>query len=156
MTKKKLTKEEALQKLRHYCRYQERCCSEVKNKLFELGINKNLHDEMINELIDENYLDEERFAIAFAIGRFKMKQWGRKKIFYELKTKKLSTEAIQKGLQQINEKDYLKILEKLAKEKYALLKHEQYLVRKKKTMDYLIQKGFEFDLVNSWIEKITN
>ena len=153
MIKKKLTKEQALQKLRHYCRYQERCCSEVKNKLFELGMNKSLHDEMIDELIDENYLNEERFAIAFAIGRFKMKQWGRKKIFYELKVKKLSNEAIQKGLEQINEKDYVKVLEKLAKEKYASLKHEQYLVRKKKTMDYLIQKGFEFDLVNSLIQK---
>src|SRR6516225_6780432 len=94
MTKKKLTKEQALQKLRHYCRYQERCCSEVRNKLFELGINKPMHDEMIDELIDENYLNEERFAIAFSIGRFKMKQWGRKKIFFELKTKKLRTEVI--------------------------------------------------------------
>src|SRR5215469_15964343 len=156
MIKKKLTKEQALQKLRHYCRYQERCCSEAKNKLFELGINKNLHDEMIDELIDENYLNEERFAIAFAIGRFKMKQWGRKKIFYELKTKKLSTEIIQKGLEQISEKEYTKVLEKLAKEKYASLKHEQHLVRKKKTMDYLIQKGFEFDLVNSLVQKIIN
>lgn len=153
MIKKNLTKEQALQKLRHYCRYQERCRSEVKDKLFELGIDKSMHDEMIDEMIDENYLNEERFALAFAIGKFKMKQWGRKKIFYELKVKKLNSEIIQKVLEQIDEKVYLKVLEKLAKEKYASLKHEQHLIRKKKTMDYLVQKGFEFDLVNSLVQK---
>jgi regulatory protein len=153
MIKKSLTKEQALQKLRHYCRYQERCRSEVENKLFELRINKNMHNEMIDGLIDEDYLNEERFALAFAIGKFKMKQWGRKKIFYELKVKKLSSEIIQKGLEQIDEKHYMKALEKLAKEKSTSLKHEQYLVRRKKTMDYLIQKGFEWELVKEIIEK---
>src|SRR5437762_6133679 len=92
MRKEKLTKDQALQKLRHYCRYQERCHSEVKNKLFELGVDKNEQDEMIIELVEEDYLDEERFALAFTTGRFKIKQWGRKKIQYALKEKMVNEE----------------------------------------------------------------
>ncbi|MFI5187050.1 MAG: regulatory protein RecX [Chitinophagales bacterium] len=156
MIRKKLNKEQALQKLRHYCRYQERCQSEVKNKLFQLGINKGEHDEIITGLIKENFLNEERFAAAFATGRFKMKHWGRKKIQFELKEKRVNNEAIEKGLEQINEEDYMQTLRKLAKEKYASLKHEQYLIRKKKTMDYLMQKGYEAELIKTFLEKISD
>lgn len=156
MYKKRLTKEQVLQKLRFYCRYQQRCQSEVKEKLFELGVDKRDHDELIDELIKENCFDEERFANAFAIGKFKMKQWGKRKIQYGLKAKRVNDGVIQKALAQIAEKEYLKILEKLTKEKYISLKHDQYLVRKKKTMDYLVQKGYEMELVKTFVEKITN
>jgi regulatory protein len=151
MYRKRLTKEQALQKLRFYCRYQQRCHSEIKQKLFELGINKKDHDELIGELIKENCLNDERFAVAFVSGRFRLKQWGRKKIQQGLKEKRVGDEIAQKALAQINEKDYIAILNKLAKEKYASLKHEQYLVRKKKTMDYLMQKGYEVDLIRDTI-----
>jgi len=147
MFKKRLTKDEVLQKLRFYCRYQQRCQSEIKQKLFELGIHKKDHEELINELVKENCLDDERFAVAFASGRFKMKQWGRKKILQGLKEKRVSDEIAEKALEQISKKEYMTILKKLAKERYASLKHEQYLVRKKKTMDYLRQKGYEVDLI---------
>jgi regulatory protein len=153
--KKYLTKEQALQKLKHFCAYQERCHSEVKEKLFNLGIWKKDHDEIISNLIEENYLNEERFAIAFAGGRFRIKHWGRVKIKYELKQKQVSEYSIKKALKQIDEGDYLKTLYKLAKEKYASLKNEQYLIRKKKTMDYLQGKGFEIELINTVIEKPT-
>ena len=147
MYKKRLTKEQALQKLRFYCRYQQRCQSEIKEKLFDLGVHKREHDELINELTKENCVSDVRFADAFVSGRFKMKQWGRKKIQRGLKGKNVSDEITQKALKQINQKEYAAILTKLAKEKYASLKHEQYLIRKKKTMDYLLQKGYEVDLV---------
>jgi regulatory protein len=153
MYKKYLTKEQALQKLKHYCAYQERCHSEVKEKLYSLGVWKKEHDEIIATLIEENYLNEERFAIAFASGRFRIKQWGRVKIKYELKQKQVSEYSIKKALKQIDEEEYLKVLTKLAKEKYALLKTEQYMVRKKKTMDYLIGKGYEMELVRGAVEK---
>ena len=153
MYKKYLTKEQALQKLKHYCAYQERCHSEVKEKLFSLGIWKKDQDEIIATLIEEGYLNEERFAIAFAGGRFRIKQWGRVKIKYELKQKQVSEYSIKKALKQITEEDYTATLNKLAKEKYASLKNEQYLVRKKKTMDYLMAKGFETDLIKTIVEK---
>jgi regulatory protein len=154
MFRKRLTNEQALQKLRFYCRYQQRCQSEIKEKLFELGINKKEHDQLIAELIKENCLNDDRFAEAFVSGRFKMKQWGRKKIENGLKGKRISSEIAQRALEKIDHKEYMARLNKLAKEKYGSLKHEQYLVRKKKTMDYLMQKGYEADLIKNAINKL--
>ncbi len=155
MYKKQLTKEQALQKLKHYCAYQERCHSEVKEKLYTLGVWKKDQDEVIASLIEEGYLSEERFAIAFAGGKFRMKQWGRVKIKYELKQKQVSEYSIKKALKQIDEEEYQSVLTKLAKEKYASLKSEQYLIRKKKTMDYLFQRGFEGELVSEAMKALT-
>lgn len=145
--KKQLTPEQALQKLKHYCAYQERCHSEVKEKLYSLGIRKNEHDSIIASLIEDDYLNEERFAIAFAGGKFRIKQWGKIKIKNELRQRQVSDYSIKKALQQIKESEYSAMLKKLAKEKYASLKEEQPLIRKKKTIDYLLQKGFEMELV---------
>jgi regulatory protein len=142
-----LTKEQALQKLKHYCAYQERCHSEVKEKLYSLGVWKKQHDEIIAALIEENYLNEERFAIAYAGGKWRVKQWGRVKIRYELKQKQVSEYCIKKALKQISDEEYAAVLSKLAKEKYASLKGGQYQVRKKKTIDYLVGRGFENELV---------
>ena len=135
-----------MQKLKHYCGYQERCHSEVKEKLYQLGVWKKDHDQIIADLIEQGYLNEERFAIAFAGGRFRVKEWGRVKIKYELKQKQVSDYSIRQALKQINEEEYLELLKKLAEEKYASLKNEQWMVRKKKTMDYLMQRGFEGEL----------
>ncbi len=154
--KKSLTKEQALQKLKHYCAYQERCHSEVKEKLYNLGVWKKDHDEIIANLIEEKYLDEERFAIAFAGGKSRIKQWGRVKIRYELKQKQVSEYSIKKALKQIDEEEYRKMLATLAKQKYASLKNEQWLIRKKKTIDHLLQKGYELPLVNEIVGSITS
>jgi regulatory protein len=143
MNRKHLTKEQALQKLKHYCAYQERCHSEIREKLFSLGVWKKDHDEIIATLIEENYLNEERFAIAFAGGKFRVKHWGRIKIKYELKQKQVSEYSIKKALKQFGEEEYLSTLKKLAEKKYDSLKDESPLTRKKKTMDYLMYKGFE-------------
>lgn len=145
--KKHLTKEQALQKIKHYCAYQERCHSEVKEKLYALGVWKKDQDEIMASLIEENYLNEERFAIAFAGGKWRVKQWGRVKIKYELKQKQVSEYCIKKAMKEIPDEEYLAVLNKLAKEKYAALKDEQYLIRKKKVLDYLIGKGFEPALI---------
>ncbi|MBK9938584.1 MAG: RecX family transcriptional regulator [Chitinophagaceae bacterium] len=156
MYKKYLTNEQALQKLKHYCAYQERCHSEVREKLYSLGVWTKEHDEIIASLIEENYLNEERFAVAYAGGHFRIKQWGRIKIKYELKQKQVSEYSIKKALKQIEDEEYGKVLEKLAREKYAALKKEQFLVRKKKTADYLVSKGYEADLVNTILKIISS
>jgi regulatory protein len=152
--KKFLTKEQALQKLRQYCAYQERSHSEVQTKLYELGIRKTEHDEIIATLIEEDYLNEERFAMQFVGGKFRMKDWGRKKIYYALKEKKISEYSIKKALQQISEEAYQEVLTELAQKKYELLKDEQWLVRKRKTIDYLLQKGYEYELVTATVNSI--
>ncbi|HEY0732755.1 MAG TPA: regulatory protein RecX [Chitinophagaceae bacterium] len=156
MQKKNLTKEQALQKLRHYCRYQERCHHEVEQKLWELGVKRSFHDEIISVLIEEGDLNEERFAVHFAGGKFRMLQWGKKKIYYALKEKKVSEYSIKKALITIEEDQYLETIKRLAEKKYNILKEEQYLVRKKKTVDYLLQKGFESALVNKIIKELTS
>jgi len=147
--KKQLTVEQALQKLKHYCAYQERCHSEVKEKLYSLGVWKKDHDGIISTLIEENYLNEERFAMAYAGGKWRVKRWGRVRIKYELKQKQVSEYCIKKALKQIDEEEYLQVLNEMAEAKYSSLKSDQYLVRKKKTIDYLVNRGFEMSLVNN-------
>lgn len=154
MQKKFLTKEQALQKLRHYCAYQERSQHEVVQKLWELGVRKADHDELVATMIEEDYLNEERFAVQFAGGKFRMKEWGRKKIFYGLKEKGVSNYNITKALNSINEEDYQKTLYKLAEKKYELLSDEDTLSRKRKTTDYLIQKGYEHELVSGVVKEL--
>lgn len=148
MQKKHLTKEQALQKLKQYCAYQERCHSEVQQKLWDLGVGRSVHDEIISNLIEENFLNEERFAIQFAGGKFRMKGWGKRKIEYALKDKGVSSYSIKKGLKEIDTDAYERTLEQIAEKKYEILNGESLLSRKKKTMDYLLQKGYEMDLVN--------
>lgn len=154
MQKKTLSKEQALQKLKHYCSYQERSHSEVQQKLWDLGVRRAEHDEVMSFLIEENYLNEERFAVQYAGGKFRMKEWGRKKIYYALKEKGVSEYNIKKAMKEIDEEDYGRTLFRLAEKKFASLKGEHHLVRRKKTMDYLLQKGYEQELVSRTIDDI--
>ncbi len=156
MQRKFLTKEQALQKLRHYCAYQERSHSEVQQKLRELGIRKPDQDEIVSSLIEDDYLNEERFAIQFAGGKFRMNDWGRKKILYALREKRVSDYNINKALQSIDEETYQKTLQDLAEKKYELLKDEQPADRKKKTVDYLLQKGYEYELITRIVNLIAS
>ncbi len=154
MQKKYLTKEQAIQKLKQYCSYQERSHSDVVQKLWDLGVYKSGHDEIVAALIEADYLNEERFAKQFAGGKFRMKDWGKKKIYYALKEKKISDYVIKKAMKEIEDEDYQKTVAELAEKKYELLKGEQYLVRKKKTMDYLLQKGYEPALITAMLNRI--
>ena len=153
--KKYLSKEQALQKAKHYCGYQERCHSEVKEKLYSLGLYKQQAEECIAQLIEENYLNEERFAIQFAGGHFRSKKWGRVKIAYTLKQKQVSAYCIKKALQQIDASDYEKTLQKLFDEKLRTLKPEKNsFVKKRKLQDHLMQKGYETDLIRELLKEI--
>lgn len=148
MYKQQLTKEQAHQKAKHYCAYQERCHSEVKEKLYSFGLRKPEVEELLSKLIDEDYLNEERFAIQFAGGHFRMKQWGRVKIKYELKQKQVSEFCIKKALQMIDETTYEQTLQKLYTAKLKTLKSEtNHFIRKRKLQDYLMQKGYEVNLI---------
>ncbi|MFY7964170.1 MAG: regulatory protein RecX [Chitinophagaceae bacterium] len=138
---------DALKKVQQYCAYQERCHLEVKNKLLEFGLTTNEINNVIVNLIEDNYLNEERFAQHFARGKFRMKQWGRVKIGYELRQKQISTTLIKKALQQIDLDEYMLTLLKL----YSIYFEKQkgiLQVKKIKTQKYLQQKGFEITLIN--------
>lgn len=144
---KRLTKEQALPKIKHYCTYQERSHKEVKEKLYSLGLYKTDVEELLSQLIEEDYLNEERFAIQYAGGKFRMKQWGRVKIQMGLKERQVSVYCIRKAMGEISPADYEKTLQRLAEKKWELLKGEQYLSREGKTRNYLLQKGYESSLV---------
>lgn len=149
------SKEQALQKAKQYCAYQERCHNEVKEKLYSLGMHKNEVNELLSELISENYLNEERFAIQFAGGKFRIKQWGRIKIKHALKYKQVSDYCIKKALASISETDYRDTLQKLFNQKLKTLKAEKNIfIKKRKLQDHLIQKGFETALVQQLIAAI--
>lgn len=155
--RKQLTREQAFQKIKQYCAYQERCHYEVKEKLYSYGLYKQQVDELLSQLIEEDYLNEERFAIQFAGGRFRMKQWGRIKIKYELKQKQVSEYCIKKALKEISEEDYLATLKKIAAKKWSSIKKEEdnKFARLHKITDYLLQKGFEPELIRSELTNLT-
>ena len=125
MHKIRIGKDQAIQRIRHYCAYQERSQQEVRDKLYELGMSKSEVEEIISDLISENFLNEERFAQQFAGGHFRIKQWGRIKIKYELKKKNVSEYCIKKALAAINMSDYFATLSKLADIKFRSLKSEK-------------------------------
>jgi regulatory protein len=143
-----------ISKLQHYCAYQERCHSEVKYKCLELGLHGEEVDEAIAELVSENFLNEERFAKAFAGGKFRSKQWGRKKILAELKQRQVSAYCIKKGMEEIDADDYEQTLTILATRKYESLRGEEPFKRKYKTVQHLLQKGYEQDLAQPIVEQI--
>lgn len=154
MFSKRLTPEQAWQKIKHFCAYQERCHFETKEKLFGFGLSKTDVETLISRLIEEDYLNEARFAAQFAGGHFRIKKWGRVKIVYALKQKRVSSVNIKSALKEIDEENYKAILMKLAEAKWKLLKHEQYLNRQAKTSQYLMNKGYEPTLVQETIQQI--
>ena len=154
MQTQKLTPAQALEKIKHYCAYQERCHSEVKSKLFDYGLTKNETDDALLYLIENNYLNEQRYAEQFAGGHFRSKKWGRIKIRYTLRQKQISDPCILKALKVIDEDDYLKTLQQLFEEKKASLKSEKnHFIRKKKIRDHLLQKGYEAGLIQELLKE---
>ncbi|MEZ5015078.1 MAG: RecX family transcriptional regulator [Chitinophagales bacterium] len=139
--------EKILNKLRHYCAYQERCHEEVRSKLLELKVYGDALEEIIGTLISENFLNEERFAKLYAGGKFRMKQWGREKILGELKKRKISDYCIRKGMAEIEEEDYLHTLDTLIKKHLKKHKPDGPYIAKNKTAKYLISRGYEAPLV---------
>lgn len=152
-TQNRLTPHQALARAKEYCAYQERCHSEVKDKLYAFGLATNDVEQIISQLIEEDYLNEERFAAAFARGKFRMKHWGKVKIRHELKQRQVSEYCIRKAMKEIVDEDYIETLNKLAEEKSRSLKSEKNsFVKKRKLSDYLLQKGYERDVVFSIIK----
>ena len=149
LPKKSLTKEQAYQKLKHYCAYQDRCHSEVKTKAYSFGLRKSEVEELTSKLIEENCLNEERFAKAFAGGKFRIKQWGRIKIKSELRNKQIGNYCIAAALDQINDVKYKETLHKLAVKRWNSIKGTgtNLFVKMTKTRDHLLLKGYEANLV---------
>jgi len=145
---RKITDEKvALTKAEHFCAYQERAQQEVRNKLYEWGLWTDAVENIISQLITTNYLNEERFAKAYAQGKFKQKAWGRIKIKQGLKLKKVSDVLIKKALQSIDADDYLHTLQKVINKKAALITEKNEFKRNYKLQQHAMSRGYEADLI---------
>jgi len=145
--KKKLSPTQALAKAEMTCAYQERCQQEMRDKLYEWGLHSNDVENIIATLISNNFLNEERFAKAFAGGKFRIKKWGRIKIKIELKKRKISDYCIRKGLAEIDENEYIKIIKEIIAKKLKENSKGKMHIRNYKVAQYAQSRGFEGDLV---------
>jgi len=147
MGKKILTLLEAQKKMEHYCAYQERCHKEVVKKLQELGMIPISIDTIVSKLVEDNYLNETRFAQSYARGKFRIKKWGKIRIRRELKARDLSDYNIKKGLEEIPDLDYnttfWALFEKRKKEVYENIPS----VQKKKIISYMVYRGWELEKI---------
>ena len=145
--KKFIDPHQALLKAQKYCAYQERSQQEVRDKLYSLGLHKRDVEATLAELITSGFLKEERFAIAFAGGKFRIKKWGRTKIEAALKQKKVSSPVIRMALKAIDERDYSKALSNLIEQRSKKISEPNPFKRKNKLAQYAISRGFESELV---------
>jgi regulatory protein len=138
----------ALKKLQAFCAYQERSHGEVKTKLLDLGIYGDALEEIIAELIQDNFLNEERFAKAYSRGKFNIKKWGRIRIKQELKLRKISDYCVRKAMEEIEDDAYIATLREIILKKSDLLKEEDNFKLNQKLFSYAIQKGYESELIS--------
>lgn len=151
---KSYTVQEATLKLMQYCAYRDRSQKEVEEKLKEMRMIPMACEEIIIKLMQEDFLNEERFARSFVRGKFRIKKWGRNKIKQELKLREISAPLIKLAFNEINEIEYQKTLEELAEKKLRLLKEPNAFKKKKKLADHLIQKGYEPPLVFECVNEL--
>lgn len=137
----------ATQKLEHYCSYQERCHNEVIEKLRSLKMTSEEIDQIVVHLIQNNFLNEERFACSFARGKHNIKYWGKVRIVNELKFRNISKYNIDKALQEISTETYLANFHFISERNWESIKETNPTKKKKKFCDFLLRKGFESNLV---------
>lgn len=145
--KKKYTPKQAKLKMESFCAYQERAQKEVRDKLYTWGLHSEDVENIIAELITENFLNEERFAKAFVRGKFRIKKWGKVKIIQHLKAKRISSPLIKIALREIDLDEYEENLDTLIQKKIGSPAGSLSLAEKAKLMRYLQSKGYENDLI---------
>jgi regulatory protein len=146
--------ENALGRARHYCAFQDRCIKELSDKLRGWKVKPVDAEKVIQQMQEEGYINEERFARVYASGRFRLKHWGKTKIAYELRGKGISDELIKLALEEIDEEEYKEALNHLLVKKNKEIKDEDTYVRKKKLVSFALQKGYEYEIVKEMVSKM--
>lgn len=152
--RKRLDKQEALSTMQRYCAYQDRCHKEVRTRLLEHQVYGDELEEVIVELISEDFLNEERYARSYARGKFRMKKWGRLKIMRELKFNLISDYCIRKGMSEIDDEDYRNTLEELLTKKQDSYKSNNPYEMRKKLFTFAVNKGYETEVINEVLNRI--
>lgn len=151
---KELSKEKALAKSQAICSKQEKCKADIKQKLYDWKVNPSHHDEILESLVKDRYIDEERYVTFFVRDKFKLNKWGKIKIEYALKTKNISDELIQTQLEKIEAKDYENTCKDLIISKIKLLKKEDGIKTKEKLLRFAHGRGFEPSMVYKIVESL--
>jgi regulatory protein len=142
-----LSNKEAKIKIYAYCAYQERTQKEARNKLYEYGLKTDEIEEIISDLISENFINEERFSITYTGGKFRIKKWGKIKIKEGLKLKGVSDYCLKVALASIDQEEYLHTLQHLLEKKEALEKEKNTFKKNEKLARYAISRGYEPEIV---------
>ena len=151
--KKSYTIKQVQKKIEFYCVYQERCHKEVIAKLYEMGIIPLAIDQIISTLIQNDFLNETRYALSYARGKFNTKKWGKKRIIFELKKRKISDFNIKLALNEINQNEYLITLDNLSNKIISLSKGDK-ISKKRKLISALKYRGWETNLIYEQLEKL--
>jgi regulatory protein len=144
-------KEKIYEKLVKYCAYQDRCHSDVLKKMSELKTNDKIADEILVKLIEEGYLNEERFVRSFIRGKYRINKWGKKKIVSELRFKGIAANLINICLNEIDEEEYYEILKQLMNAKFLKLGKLKSFEIKNKLKSYAYSRGFELEIAENII-----
>lgn len=150
------TTKEAIQKIEHYCAYQERCHDEVVSKLRTMKLSTNEIDEIIVHLINSNFLNESRYACSFARGKHRIKFWGKIRIVNELKFRNISQYNINLALKEFTTEEYEITLDTLARRNWESIRESNVQKKRKKFCDYMLRKGFESNLVYEKVRELEN
>ena len=143
---------ETRDRIKKWCDLQERAHSDVVKKLYTWGVWADEADQIVSELITNNYLNEERFARAFARGRFRIKRWGWKKIERELKQKSVSKYSIALAREEIDPEDYNETLKEVLAKKRPFIKGKSDWERNQKLLRYAVGRGYEYEEVLKLLE----
>ena len=143
-----------MKKMENYCVYQERCHQEVENKLKEFNLIPEAKEVILLHLLENNYLNEERFSKAFARGKFTIKKWGKQRIVRELRLKNISDYNIKSALKEIDDNDYINTFDELAEKRLKEIKERNIYKKRKKLADYLLYRGWESDMVYSKVTEL--
>lgn len=145
---------EAIQKIEHYCAYQERCHEEVEQKLRSMKMDSEEIDQIIAHLINDNFLNEERFACSFAKGKHRIKHWGKIRITNELKFRGINQTIINIALKEISPEEYFETFDTLSNRQWESIQETNSLKKRKKFCDYLLRRGFESNLVYEKVKEL--
>lgn len=148
------TIKQATKKLEHYCAYQDRCHEEVIQKLRSMKMDQDEIDQIIVQLIADNFLNEERFACSYARGKHRIKHWGKIRIVNELKFRKISQYNINLALKEITTEEYEATFHNLAEQNWESIRESNPLKKRKKFCDYVLRKGFESNLVYEKVKEL--
>ena len=152
--RKTYTPSQAKPKIEKFCAYQERSHQQVKRKLQGYGLNGMDADILLVELMHANFLNEERFAMAYARGKFKIKGWGKAKIKQGLKREGVGEKLIQQALASLGMDDYLDTLNTLTTKKWPLIKGASHIEKVFKLKRYLLGKGYDFEAIDKTIAQV--